>query len=145
MNVHWHRHTIDVIRMTHDNNVLVLLCLIINLGFFLERQMHEVGFLFSLTEDFRSRGLWFESGSSQGIFLFWINSCDDPMCAGKGLIGLRPSTAVKSYDPMNMLLFSPKWGILLVSWNKLFWLLCQIINWKQLCIYIIMYRSNINI
>jgi len=49
-------------------------------------------------EDFRSRGLWFESGSGQGIFLFWINSCDDPMVAGKGLIGLRPSTAVKSYE-----------------------------------------------
>ena len=29
----------------------------------------------------------------QRNFSIWINSSDDPICAGKGLIGLRPSTS----------------------------------------------------
>ena len=35
-----------------------------------------------------------ELGSCRGFFMLWVNLCDDPICAGKGPICLRPSPTI---------------------------------------------------
>ena len=67
-------------------------------------------------------------GRARDFLQFWINSCDDRICARKGLIGLRPqpsNSITKSYDSIYHKQRTTSNKIFFFLFGTVFWLVLR--------------------